>query len=53
MKLPDATIQNVLRNQNATLQSLDTSLMPEGFQAAITKQEMAELIGFLKDALEQ
>ncbi len=48
MKLPDATSRTVLRNQIANLQSQRVSLMPEGLEAAISKQDMADLIEFLR-----
>jgi putative heme-binding domain-containing protein len=52
LKLADASAKTVLRNQIATLQSQNTSLMPEGLEAAITKQEMADLIQFLRTPAE-
>lgn len=48
MKLADASLKTVLRNQIASLQSQNLSLMPEGLEAAITKEDMANLIEFLR-----
>ena len=51
MKLADASLKTVLRNQIATLQSQNLSLMPEGLEAAVTKEDMADLIEFLRTPL--
>lgn len=48
MKLIDGTQKTVLRNQIKTLQSQPLSLMPEGLEAAINHQIMADLIAFLR-----
>lgn len=48
MKLVDGTQKTVLRNQIKTLQSQNLSLMPEGLEAAINPQSMADLISFLR-----
>jgi putative membrane-bound dehydrogenase-like protein len=48
MKLADASLKTVLRNQIATLQSQNLSLMPDGLEAAINLQEMSDLISFLR-----
>lgn len=48
LKLADGTQKVVLRNQIATLRSQNLSLMPEGLEAGITQQEMADLIAFLR-----
>jgi len=50
LKLLDGSLKTVLRNQIASLQSMDQSLMPEGLEAAITHQNMADLIAFLRDS---
>jgi len=50
MKLADASLKTVLRNQIATLQSQNLSLMPDGLEAGITLQEMADLISFLRSS---
>ena len=48
MKLADGSQKIVLRNQIATLRSQNLSLMPEGLEAGITQQEMADLIALLR-----
>jgi putative heme-binding domain-containing protein len=48
MKLIDGTVKTVLRNQIKTLQGQNLSLMPEGLEAAINPQQMADLIAFLR-----
>ncbi len=48
IKLADGTQKTVLRNQIKTLQSQNLSLMPEGLEAAINHQQMADLIQFLR-----
>jgi len=49
LKLLDGSLKTVLRNQIASLQSSDFSLMPAGLEAAITHQDMADLIAFLRE----
>ncbi len=51
MKLADGSLRTLLRNQITTLQSQNLSLMPEGLEAAIPQQDMADLISFLRTAL--
>jgi len=51
IKLVDGSQRTVLRNQIATLQSQNISLMPEGLEAAITQQQLADLIEFLRTPL--
>ena len=48
MKLPDGTARTVTRNQIASLRGGNLSLMPEGLEAGLTKQDMADLIAFLR-----
>ena len=48
MKLIDGTTRTVLRTQIKTLQSQNVSLMPEGLEAAIDHQGMADLIAYLR-----
>lgn len=48
LKLPDATTRVLLRSDIATLKSVDLSLMPEGLEVGMTKQDLADLIAFLK-----
>lgn len=51
LRLVDGTNKTVLRNQIKTLQSQNLSLMPEGLEAAISPQQMADLIAFLRTPL--
>ncbi len=48
LKLVDGSNRTVLRSQIKTLQSQNLSLMPEGLEAALNHQQMADLIAFLK-----
>ena len=48
LKLPDGSTRGILRTNIASLRSANVSLMPEGLEGAISKQEMADLIVFLK-----
>lgn len=48
LKQLDGTNRNLLRNEIVSLKSADVSLMPEGLEASITVEEMADLIAFLK-----
>ncbi len=48
IKLLDGSSRTVLRNQIQSLQSQNLSLMPEGLEAAISHQQMADLIAFLR-----
>ncbi|MBP6785235.1 MAG: c-type cytochrome, partial [Verrucomicrobiales bacterium] len=47
-KTLDAKTHAVRRDEVANLQSTNLSLMPEGLEAAITVEEMADLIAFLR-----
>ncbi|MEQ1841289.1 MAG: c-type cytochrome, partial [Verrucomicrobiales bacterium] len=47
-KTLDAKARNVRRDEVETLQSMKVSLMPEGLEAAVSVEEMADLIAFLK-----
>ena len=51
MKLTDGTKRTVLRNQIVSLQSQSLSLMPEGLEAGINHQQMADLIAYLRSAV--
>ena len=51
LKLPDASVRTVTRSEIQSLQSQNLSLMPEGLEAGINPQEMADLIGFLRSEL--
>ena len=48
LKQADGTSRNVLRTDIANLRSANISLMPEGLEAAIPNQDMADLIAFLR-----
>lgn len=48
LKRADGGTDTVLRSEIKSLTSLGISLMPEGLEAAITPQQMADLIEFLK-----
>jgi putative heme-binding domain-containing protein len=47
-KLPDGTTRPVLRKEIAKLQSTRASLMPNGLEAALDVQKLADLIAFLR-----
>jgi putative membrane-bound dehydrogenase-like protein len=47
-KLPDATTRTLRRDEITTLQSTGLSLMPEGLEATLTPQDLADLIHFLR-----
>lgn len=48
LKTLDAKSRTVRRDEVEVLQSMKVSLMPEGLEAAVTVEEMADLIAFLK-----
>ncbi|MBX7210645.1 MAG: c-type cytochrome [Verrucomicrobiaceae bacterium] len=48
LKLADGSQQSLLRTDIKSLSSPGISLMPEGLEAAITPQQMADLIEFLR-----
>ncbi|MCB1226913.1 MAG: c-type cytochrome, partial [Verrucomicrobiales bacterium] len=48
-KLPDASLRPVLRTEIQALQSTNASLMPEGLEATLTTQDLADVIAFLKN----
>ena len=47
-KLADGTTRNLLRPEIVKLQSSKSSLMPDGLEAALTPQSLADLIAYLK-----
>lgn len=47
-KLPDGSTRAVTRDQIANLQATGISLMPEGLEAAVTLEDLADLIAWLK-----
>lgn len=48
MKLPGNITRSFLRSEIASLKSTNASLMPDGLEAALTQQSVADLITFLK-----
>ena len=48
LKMPGNVVRSVLRSEIATLQSTNASLMPDGLEAALTPQSLADLIAYLK-----
>jgi putative heme-binding domain-containing protein len=48
MKLPDGKAQTLLRSDITSLRCSNLSLMPEGLEAGLSKQEVADLIRFLQ-----
>jgi len=47
-KLPDATTRTLRRDEITELKSTGLSLMPEGLEATLTPQDLADLIHFLR-----
>jgi putative membrane-bound dehydrogenase-like protein len=47
-KLPDATTRTLRRDEITELKSTGLSLMPEGLEATLTPQDLADLITFLR-----
>ena len=47
-KLADGNVRDILRTDVAKLQSSKASLMPDGLEAALTPQSLADLIAYLK-----
>jgi putative heme-binding domain-containing protein len=48
LKLPGNLTRSVLRSDIASLKSTNTSLMPDGLEATLTAQSLADLIAYLK-----
>lgn len=48
MKVPGGQLRTVLRSDIYKLSGTSLSMMPEGLEAALTHQEMADLIAFIK-----
>jgi putative heme-binding domain-containing protein len=48
LKMADGKTQTILRSNIASLRSSNLSLMPEGLEAGMSKQELADLISYLK-----
>ena len=49
LRRPDGQADTVLRQDIEEVRSTGTSLMPEGLEKSITVEEMADLLGFLKN----
>lgn len=49
LKRPDGVTETVLRSNVAKLEGTGVSLMPDGLEAAISPEQMADLIAFLLD----
>nr|MDQ3624156.1 HEAT repeat domain-containing protein [Verrucomicrobiota bacterium] len=47
-KLADGTTRSVTRAEIGSLQGSNLSLMPDGLEAAMSRQELTDLIGFLR-----
>ena len=47
-KLADASARHILRSDIVKLQSSKASLMPDGLEAVLTPQSLADLIAYLK-----
>ena len=47
-KLPDATTRTLSRDEITELKYTGLSLMPEGLEATLTPQDLADLILFLR-----
>jgi putative heme-binding domain-containing protein len=50
LKIADGTEQSFARSEIAALKSTGMSPMPEGLEAAVSMQQMADVIAFLRDA---
>lgn len=48
LKLPGNLTRSILRSEVASLKSTNTSLMPDGLEAALTPQSLADLIAYLR-----
>jgi putative heme-binding domain-containing protein len=48
LKMAGNLTKSVLRSEIASLKSTGTSLMPEGLEAVMTPQSLADLIAYLK-----
>jgi putative membrane-bound dehydrogenase-like protein len=50
LKMPGNVTRSVLRSEVTSLKSTNTSLMPDGLEAALTPQSLADLIAYLKES---
>jgi hypothetical protein len=48
MKMPGNIVRSVLRSEVKELKSTQTSLMPDGLEATLTPQSLADLIKYLQ-----
>ena len=48
LKMADGKTQTILRGNIASLRSSNLSLMPEGLEAGMSQQDLADLITFLR-----
>ncbi len=48
-KLPDGTLRSLMRQDVASLKSTGVSLMPEGLENLLSKQDIADLISLLRN----
>ncbi|MFZ4596439.1 MAG: hypothetical protein ACOYOF_19440, partial [Verrucomicrobiaceae bacterium] len=48
LKLPGNVVRSVLRSDIVSLKSANLSLMPDGLEAALTPQSLADLIAYLQ-----
>jgi len=48
LKMADGKTQTILRSEIASLRSANLSLMPEGLESGMSKQDLADLIAFLR-----
>ena len=48
LKLQDGTQPSILRSDIKALRSTNISLMPEGLETALTKQDLSDLLQFLQ-----
>jgi putative heme-binding domain-containing protein len=48
MKLPGNVVRSVLRSEISELKATKTSLMPDGLEATLTAQSLADLIAYLR-----
>ncbi|MDP6207941.1 MAG: c-type cytochrome, partial [Roseibacillus sp.] len=47
-KVPDGTTKAILRSDIKSLKSVNLSLMPEGLEAGLSQQDLADLISFIR-----
>ena len=47
-KVPDGTTKAILRSDIKSLKSVNLSLMPEGLEAGLSQQDLADLVSFIR-----